>query len=173
VSFRAARTCKRALLGGWLCVASAAAPSAAHAQQYLIGADAGLSSGIEAGGSVGPRLTRTRLRLGADLRIDESPEDIIEFGLLAELAPRSGFGADLRYGRAAGDHFRLEAGVLGILAPSSLYGACAALVYRLPISKKAQVELSPEGDFFFLGTDLPDKVVIWQLRLQGGIRVDF
>ncbi len=173
MSSGARKACKRALLAASLCVAGALAPSPALAQQYLIGADAGLSSGIEGGGNVGPRLTRTRLRLGADLRIDESPEDIFEFGVLAELTPRSGFGADLRYARAAGDHFRLEAGVLGILAPSSLYGACAALVYRLPISKKAQLEISPEGDFFFLGTDLPDKVVIWQLRLQGGIRVDF
>src|SRR5271154_4396189 len=72
------------------------------AQQYLIGADAGLSSGIEGGGQPPQmRLTRTRLRLGGDLRIDESPDDIFEFGVLAELEPAA-FGADLRYARMAG-----------------------------------------------------------------------
>lgn len=162
----------RSLLAASVGLALSVAPAPAHAQQYLIGADAGLSSGIEGGGNIGARLARSRLRLGADLRIDESPDDIMEFGLLAEIQPRSAFGADLRYARAAGDHFRLEIGILGILAPSSLYGACAAAVYRLPISKKTTIELGPEGDFYFLGTDLPDGVVIWQMRLQGGIRVD-
>ena len=69
-------------------------------------------------------------------------------------------------------HFVLDAGLLGILAPSSLYGVCAGLTYRLPVSKKSQIELGPEGDFYFLGSDLPDGVVIWQFRLQGGFRVD-
>ncbi len=162
----------RALLATSFGLALAAAPAVAHAQQYLIGADASVSSGLEGGGSIGARLTRTRLRLGADLRIDEAPDDIFEFGLLAEVQPRSALGADLRYARAAGDHFRLEVGILGMLAPSSIYGACAGLVYRLPLSKKATIELGPEGDFYFLGADLPDGVVIWQMRLQGGIRVD-
>ncbi len=162
----------RWLVGACVALLSLFVAAPAGAQQYLIGGGASLSSGLEGGGSVGPRLTRTRLRLGGDLRIDESPDDILEFGLLAELQPHSAFGADLRYARAAGDHFRVDLGVMGILAPSSLYGICSSLVYRLPISKKAQIELGPEGDFFFLGTDLPDGVVIWQIRLQGGIRVD-
>ena len=145
----------------------------ASAQQYLIGASAGLSSGVEGGGRQGGlSRTRTRLRLGADLRIDESPDDILEFGLLAEVDPKSGFGADVRYARAAGARFVVDAGILGILAPSSLYGVCAGLTYRVPISRRTQVTLGPEGDFFFLGTDLPDGVVVWQLRLQAGVRVD-
>jgi hypothetical protein len=148
-------------------------PSAASAQQYLIGGDASVSSGIESGGADGGLFrTRTRLRIGGDLRIDESPDDIFEFAGVAEIEPRSGFGADLRYARAASEHFVLDVGLIGIFAPESLYGACAGLTYRLPISKKTQITLGPEGDFFFLGTDLPDGTVLWQIRFSGGLRVD-
>ena len=162
------------LAAAWLAVACAATWTAdASAQQYLIGANLGLSSGIEGGGALGGLdMARLRMRLGADLRIDESPDDILEFGLLAELLPKSGFGADVRYERAASDRFFVDAGALAILAPASLYGVCAGLTYRLPISKRTQITLGPEADFFFLGTDLPDGTVIWQVRVQGGVRVD-
>ncbi len=142
------------------------------AQTYLIGGTGAVSSGIEGGSHGALFRTRTRLRIGGDLRIDESPDDILEFALLAEVEPRSGFGADLRYARAAGDHFILDAGLLGILAPASIYGVCAGLTYRLPLSKHAQITLGPEADFYFLGSDLPDGTVIWQMRFQGGLRAD-
>lgn len=147
-------------------------PAEAHAQQYLIGADGGLSSGMEGGGGEALRRTRTRLRLGADLRIDESPDDILEFAALAEIEPQSGFGGDLRYARMVGSNFMVDAGILGIVAPASLYGVCAGLTYRLPISKTVQVTFGPEADFFFLGTDLPSNVVLWQMRFQAGFRAD-
>jgi hypothetical protein len=153
--------------------ASATRAGEADAQQYLIGASASVSSGVEGGGGQNAlSRARTRLRLGGDLRIDESPDDILEFAAIAEIEPRSGFGADVRYARAAGDHFVVDVGLLGILAPASLYGACASLNYRLPISKRTQVVVGPEADFFFLGSDLPDGTVLWEIRLQGGLRVD-
>ncbi|HZU82661.1 MAG TPA: hypothetical protein VE987_07085 [Polyangiaceae bacterium] len=155
------------------CVAAATADRVAGAQQYLIGGSASASSGIEGGGAGGGLYrTRTRVRLGGDVRIDESPDDIFEFAAIAEIEPRSGFGADVRYARAASERFVLDVGLLGIVAPASLYGACADLTYRLPISKKTQVTVGPEADFFFLGSDLPDGTVIWQVRLAGGLRVD-
>lgn len=145
----------------------------ASAQEYMYGADAGVSSGIEGGGSKGIlRMPRTRLRIGVDARINEAPADILEVGLLAEILLRSGFGADVRYAHMAGQRFVLDLGLTSILAPSSLYGACAGLTYRLPVSKTVQITIGPEGDFYFLGADLPDGTVIWQLRLQGGLRVD-
>jgi hypothetical protein len=157
---------------GVLALAALLWPRAAGAQQYLIGGAGAVSSGIEGGGGGGLYRTRTRIRIGADLRIDESPDDILEFGLQAEIEPRAAFGADVRYARAAGDHFVLDAGVIGFLAPASLYGVCAGLTYRLPLSKKVQITLGPEADFYFLGSDLPDGTVVWQLRFQGGFRVD-
>jgi hypothetical protein len=155
-------------------VAWQASAGDAAAQQYLIGGAAAISSGIEGGGGGqgGFYRTRTRLRLGGDLRIDESPDDILEFAAIAEIEPHSGFGADVRYARAAGTHFVVDVGLLGIVAPASVYGACAGLTYRLPISKRSQITVGPEADFFFLGSDLPDKTVFWQVRLQGGLRVD-
>ena len=148
-------------------------PDVAHAQQYLIGGSIAASSGVEGGGSQNALArTRTRLRIGGDVRIDESPDDIFEFAAIAEVEPRSGFGADIRYARAAGDRFVVDVGLLGIVAPASLYGACASFYYRLPISKRTQIVVGPEADFFFLGSDLPDGTVLWELRLQGGLRVD-
>lgn len=170
MSRRSRRTASFALAAAAFC--AAVLPARAQAQEYLYGADLGLSSGIEGGAEGILRLTRTRLRLGVDARIDESPDDILEVGLLAEIAPRSGFGADARYARMAGEHFVFDAGITSILTPGSLYGACAGVTYRLPISKKVQITLGPEGDFYFLGSDLPDGTVIWQFRLQGGLRVD-
>ena len=149
-----------------------ALPREARAQQYLLGATGGVSSGMEGGGQESMRRTRTRLRLGGDLRIDESPEDIFEFAMLAEIEPQSGFGGDIRYARMVGEHFVVDAGVMGILVPSSLYGVCAGLTYRLSITKSSQVTFGPEADFFFLGTDLPDNVMLWQMRFQAGFRVD-
>ncbi|MBV9948512.1 MAG: hypothetical protein JOZ69_16805, partial [Myxococcales bacterium] len=130
------------------CAAAVVVPERdAGAQQWLIGGAASASSGVEGGGATGTLYrTRSRLRVGVDLRVDEFPEDIFEFGALAEIEPRSGFGADVRYARAAGEHFVLDIGLLGILAPSSLYGACAGMTYRLPISKKTQITVGPEGD---------------------------
>jgi hypothetical protein len=147
-------------------------PRPASAQQYLIGGSAAASSGIEGGGPGTLYRTRTRVRIGGDLRIDESPDDILEFGLQAEVEPRTAFGADLRYARAASEHFILDAGAIGFLVPSSLYGVCAGMTYRILLGKRAQITLGPEADFFFLGSDLPDGTVIWQLRFQGGFRVD-
>ena len=160
-------------LGRWAALAAAVAWAApASAQEYLIGADAAVSSGIEGGGAPGLFRTRTRLRLGADLRVDEFPEDIIEIGLLAEIEPHAGFGADIRYARAAGEHLIFDVGALGIVAPASLYGLCAGVTYRMPLSKKVQITFGPEGDFYVLGSDLPDRTVIWQFRIQGGVRVE-
>jgi hypothetical protein len=155
-----------ALLG-----ALAVAPPA-RAQQYLIGADASLSSGVEGGGAEGFYRARTRLRLGADLRVDEFPDDILEASLLAEIEPRSGIGADVRYARMAGDHIVFDAGVLAIVAPASLYGVSGGVTYRLPLSKRVQITFGPEADFFFLGTDLPNATIIWQVRVNGGVRVE-
>ena len=163
-------------MAGWMLAAACACGTTegvASAQQYLVGGSVAASSGVEGGGAQNAlSRTRTRLRLGGDVRIDESPDDILEFAAIAEIEPRSGFGADVRYARAAGDHFVVDVGLLGIVAQASLYGVCTSLNYRLPISKRAQITVGPEADFFFLGSDLPDGTVLWQVRLQGGLRVD-
>jgi hypothetical protein len=152
---------------------SVAAAKPVAAQKYLFGVGAGASSGIEGGGPQGTMaMTRTRVRIAVDARIDESPQDVALVGLDAEVTPTSGIGADLRYGRILGDRLVLSAGVLGILVPWSLYGTCGILEYRIHVANGAQITLAPEADVFFLGTDLPDGTAIWQFRLNGGIRVD-
>jgi hypothetical protein len=165
----------RAVLGGALACAGVLAAidaTEARAQQYLLGASGLASSGIDGGGADGVmNRARTRLRLGGDVRIDESPDDIFEFGFDAEIEPKSAFGADLRYARATGRHFVLDAGVIGFVAPASLYGALAGVSYHLPLSANLSLVLGPEADFFFLGSDLPDGGVLWEVRIQGGLHV--
>jgi len=148
------------------------APSRADAQQYVIGADASVSTGAEGGGPFFDIYrARTRLRLGADIHVDEFPDDLFELGLLAEIEPKSSIGADVRYARPFGPHFVLDAGALGIAVPRSLVGVCGGLTYRMPLSKAAQVTLGPEGDFYFVGTDLPGGTIVWEIRFVGGVRV--
>lgn len=163
---RGTALCAAAALFAYLC------PSRAAAQQYVIGADASISTGAEAGGPFfDVYRARTRLRLGADVHVDEFPDDVFELGLLAELEPKSSVGADVRYARPFGEHFVLDAGALGIVAPRSLVGVCGGVTYRMPLSKGLQLTLGPETDFYFVGSDLPGGTVIWEVRLVGGVRV--
>lgn len=142
----------------------------AAAQQYLVSGSAEVAQGVDIAG--GLRQTRTRLRLGVDLSIDESPKDAVSAALIAEVEPRGSVGADLRYVRFFGERVMLNAGVIGILAPSSLYGATVGMKYRFPLAKSLWLLAGPEANFYFLGTDLPDGTVITQLLLQAGLRVD-
>lgn len=154
-------------------VATAGAP--ARAQELLIGASAQAASGMQGGGrgdASGIFRARTRLRIGADLRVDESPKDIWMIALVADVEPRSAFGADVRYARALGTHFVVDAGLLSYFAPSTLFGAVAGLDYRLPISTSTAFTIGPDAAFFALGSDLPDGNVLWQVLLQAGIRAD-
>jgi hypothetical protein len=144
----------------------------AAAQQYIAGATAQVGSGI-AGGAHGQLMrARTRLRIGADLRVDESPEDIFGAALLAEVEPHASIGADIRYMRAVGKRFVLHAGALGYVAPATLFGGAAGVEVRVPLSVSSALTFGPELNVFFLGSDLPDGTVFWQGLLQAGIHVD-
>ena len=166
--------CARRLLFAISFCASLLVASTASAQQYLIGASAQLASGVDGGGGTSSAFmrTRTRIRLGCDLRIDESPEDVFGAALLAQIEPRAAFGVDVRYFRAVSPKVTVNAGALGYLAPSSLFGPSAGLDMRFPAGAKTFVTLGPEVNFFVLGSDLPDGTFIWQALLQVGAHVD-
>jgi hypothetical protein len=153
-------------------VASLLSASNAAAQQYLWGGSAEVFSGAEGGTSSTPvRRTRTTLRVGGDVRIDESPRNVLSVATLLEIEPRASFGADVRYVRLV-NRFALGAGGIGYFSPASLYGATADVIYRLPISPSTSFTVGPSVNVFFLGSDLPDGVVLWQAVFRAGFRAD-
>ncbi len=154
-----------------LWIVAVLAPREAAAQQYLIGASAEVSGGVETGESFMP--ARVRARLGADLRVDEFPEDIYCVGLLADIAPRTAFGVDARYARQLGKSFEVNVGGILYVAPASLLGPSVDLKYHLPLSTAATLIFGPEVNVFFLGSDLPGGTIIVQTLLEAGIHASF
>jgi len=116
---------------------------------------------------------QTRMRIGADLAVDESPEDVFGAAVLVAIEPRTAFGVDARYTRVVRERFAFSGGVIGYLQPGSLVGPVAAFEYRHPLSTWFVLTAGPELDVFVLGTDLPDRTVLWQALFHVGMRVAF
>ena len=167
-------TFKKAIAGLAACAALLAAP-AASAQQWIMNGVASASSGLEGGGGRAQSMGRaqTRVRIGADLAIAESPEDVFGAAVRGAVEPRTAFGLDARYTGVVKERFAFSGGVIGYLQPGSLVGPVAAFEYRHPLSKSFLLTAGPELDVFVLGTDLPDRTVLWQALFQVGLRVAF
>ena len=146
---------------------------AAHAQRWIASGVSQLSSGVEGGGGRVTSMERaqTRMRVGADLFVDERPEDIFGAAALIAFEPRTAFGLDFRYTRVVAQRWAFSAGAVGYLQPGSLVGPVAAAEYRIPLGKSFTFTVGPEANAFVLGTDLPDRTVIWQALFQVGVRV--
>ncbi len=165
-----------------------AATPAAHAQSWVASGVTQASSGLEGGGGRAASAGRaqTRMRIGADLAVDESPEDVFGGAVLVAVEPRTAFGIDGRYTRIVGRRLALSGGVTAYLQPGSLVGPVFAFEYRHPLggeptrvagapesSAPARFMLTagPEADVFVVGSDLPDKTVLWQALFHVGLRV--
>lgn len=146
-------------------------PLPASAQELLLAGHMTASSGIESAGR-GILRARTRLRVGAELRVDESPKDGISFSGIVDVEPRAAVGGDIRYVRQLGSILAFHAGAIGYAAPGTLLGAVAGLEVRVPLTKSVSFVAAPEVTVFFLGTDLPDVNIFWQGLAGGGIRVE-
>ncbi len=144
----------------------------ASAQTYKVGAMAEAVSGLEGGTALpGPfRRSRTTLRIGADLAVDEFPDHAIAVAALVEVEPRAGVGFDARYVYRLGTRFSVGAGGIAMLAPSTLIGGSGDFTVRFPIGKVTALTLTPAVNAFFLGGDLPEDTVIWQVVLRVGVR---
>ena len=154
-------------------IAFAAFTAPAEAQQLHAAGAADVIFGIEGGGSgyaSGIRRTRTRLRLGAEGYIDESPRHWLGIGALVELEPRAAFGADLRYLLRVRESMVLHAGVTTILAPNYMIGGTFGYAYRRELSKDLELNVNPLVNVYFLGGDLPTDTVIWQGMISVGAR---
>jgi hypothetical protein len=150
------------------------APSAARAQQWLMGGEASVATGAEGGGDPRGvfRRARTTMRLGGDLRVDERPSEFYAAGVLMELEPRTTFGVDLRYGRLISPRWSVDAGVIGFLTPETLLGVSVGAMGRDNPGKGLAFMVGPRVDVMFAGSDLPTSRPIWQLLICGGIHVD-
>ena len=169
MKWRLAAVLTLALVGGML-----AFPRLAAAQQYLFAANAELASGVEGGGggAQSPKLTRTRLRVGAEARVDEFPKDILGVGLLVDFGTHSSFGFDARYVRPLGEKWKINAGAIAFVAPQTLLAPSFGLAYRFRLSAGTALIVGPEVNVFILGSDLPSGTIFWQGLLQVGIDAD-
>lgn len=154
--------------------ALALAPSPARAQQWQLGGEATVSTGLEGGGDPRGvfRRTRTTMRVGVDARVDERPNEIFSAGLLMEVEPRTSFGLDVRYGRLLSPHWTVDAGAVGFLKPETLFGVTAGATMRDRPGRGFAFTVGPRINVFFLGSDLPTGRPIWQVLVCGGVHVD-
>lgn len=154
--------------------AFASLPLVANAQKYVAAGTFEASNGMEGGGGKESSLVRapTRLRAGADLHVDEDPENVIGFAGIVDIEPRTKFGADIRYIRVVNEHFALSGGAVGYITPGTMVGPACSLEYRHPFASKLQLTAGPDLNVFVVGIDVPDKTVIWQAMLHLGLRVD-
>jgi hypothetical protein len=165
---------KRPLVGAALGALIALSSTNASAQQYKLGAYGGVSTGVEGGGAgaFGVRRARTTLRLGGDASVDEFPNDIFGVYGIIEVEPHASFGAEARYMRLLSPLNVVHVGGIGILAPSTLFGANAGFDHRFALGKSVALEVGPTFQVFFIGGDLPDNSVIFQGLLQIGIHAN-
>jgi hypothetical protein len=151
------------------------ATSQASAQKYMATGVAETASGVEGGGGYQQSLgrARTRARIGAELYIDESPADVLSGAFLLDIEPRSAFGVDARYMRVFATRWAFGAGAIGYVQPGTLVGPVGMGEYRHTISQGFALAAGPEANVFVLGSDLPDKTVVWQALFKVGLRVGF
>lgn len=157
-----------------LAFAALAGSADASAQKWVPSGVTQLSSGMEGGGGREQSLgrARTRARIGADLYVDESPDDVFGAAILLDAEPRTAFGVDGRYTRVV-NKFAFSGGVIAYLQPGTLVGPVAAVEYRHPLSKSFWITAGPEANVFVFGVDLPDKTILWQALFHVGARVAF
>lgn len=146
-------------------------PAVAWAQTPHIVGLFDFNMGLEGGsGAVrGVRRTRSTLRAGAEVWVDERPADRVAMSALVEIEPRATVGADLRYMRLFGD-ISLHAGAVGIVAPNWMMGTTFGGAYRWKFKKRFALNVGPTMNVYFYGGDLPKDQVLWQAMLSLGLR---
>jgi len=144
----------------------------ASAQRLMLGAGVGLGTGLERSDvseDRSMRIARTRLIVPIDFHVDEDPANGWAVAGLFELAPRTSFGADLRYVRAISPYVTGFVGLTGVLAPQTLFGVDVGVDFYLP-KRTSGLSLFIEPSFAALplGSDLPDDhVLLWALIAVG------
>jgi hypothetical protein len=140
--------------------------------EYLIDADFGLGSGLEGGdpgsGRLAWRRARLRVETGIDLRTDEARADALGLRAFIELEKRGSLGAEVRYERWLTRSVGVYAGLIGTVAPETLFGGGVGGTLVIPFGRRVGLYLEPSFHAMPLGSDLPSKsVLIWGLFSAG------
>lgn len=156
-------------------VITLAAP--ARAEGWLTDAHAGAAVGVEGGdpgtGDLAWRRARTRIIAGFQVRSDEHSAEGIGGRAFVEIEQRAALGGELRYSRWITPALGVHAGLIGTIAPETLFGGTVGAQLMIPLGKRAGVFIEPSLSALPLGSDLPeDNVLIWVL-VSGGISVSF
>jgi hypothetical protein len=144
----------------------------AHAEGLLTDGEVGIGTGLEGGdagkGKIEWQRARTRISAGVEIRSDEDADQGVAFRAFAEIEKRGSVGGEARYVRWASPTFGLYAGLIGTLAPETLFGG--GIGARFLIGKKAGIWIEPSFNALPLGSDLPgDTILLWAL-VNGGVR---
>ena len=165
----------------WIPKASAAtlallwATSAWAGEGWLIDGEAGLATGVEGAdpgsGSLEWQRARTRIVAGLQLRTDENESDGTAFRAFAEIEKRGSVGGEARYARWIHPTVGVYAGVIGTIAPETLFGGTFGGHFIIPFGERVGIFVEPSFSAMPLGSDLPgDSVLMWGL-LSAGVRL--
>jgi hypothetical protein len=148
-------------------------PARANAQSWMEDVQLSLASGLEGGSTgtgVGWQRARTRIELGLDLGNDESGTEAYGVRTFAELERTLSVGAEVGYVRWVIPELSVFFGVVGVLAPKTLFGGTAAANYVFPLGKRLGLGVWSSLNVLPLGSDRPGSgAVMWWL-LGVGIR---
>jgi hypothetical protein len=149
---------------------------AATAEEYLVDGNFGLGTGLEGGdpgsGKLVWRRARLRVETGVDLRDDESRSDALGLRAFVEVEKRGSVGAEVRYERWLTRSVGVYAGLIGTVAPETLFGGGVGGTVVIPFGKRVGLYLEPSFHAMPLGSDLPNKsILIWGL-FSAGIKLE-
>lgn len=143
--------------------------SGVSAQQWQLGGQVGVGTGLEGGdpgtGQTVFRRARTRLSLGLDGRVDERPALAYAALAFAEIEPHVSAGTQLRVMYRLGGRTVGFVGGVAALVPHTLVGGEFGLQLHIPTDSEGMtVFFEPSFAALPLGTDIAgDNVVLWGL----------
>jgi hypothetical protein len=138
----------------------------------VFNAEAGVGSGFEGDdpgiGQIGWRRARIRVLGGLHLRTDEDESNGIGLRAFAEIEKRGSVGAEARYERWISQKFSVFAGLIGTVAPETLFGGGFGARLTIPMGSRLGIFVEPAFYALPAGSDLPGKtVLLWGLVSVG------
>lgn len=149
--------------------------SASAGEGWLIDGEAGLATGLEGAdpgsGSIEWQRARTRIVAGVQLRTDEDESEGTAFRAFAEIEKRGSVGGEARYARWIHPTVGAYAGVIGTIAPETLFGGTVGAHFIIPFGDRVGIFVEPSFSALPVGSDLPgDGILLWGM-LTAGVRL--
>ncbi|MEZ4224512.1 MAG: hypothetical protein R3B13_26415 [Polyangiaceae bacterium] len=152
-----------------------ASQAASAGEGWLIDGEAGLGTGLEGAdpgsGNIEWQRARTRILAGVQLRTDENESEGTALRAFAELEKRGSVGGEARYSRFIHPTLGAYIGVIGTVAPETLFGGTVGAHFIIPFGDRVGIFIEPSFSAMPVGSDLPgDGVLMWGL-LSAGVRL--